>query len=148
MCVFSRPQSICEYLMQPTDVLQSDTNADERLGHAVLRRPVKLGIVREDGIRTGEGKVGAETGTLGARERIVECLRCSLTREHEREETSEAGAGYTAGGVVARGFPFGVEDLGDWRGRLLLLLLLLLGGSCVEEIAYVLGIRVYSCRAL
>ena len=36
---------VCEYLMQPADVLQSDTNTDKRFGHAVLRRPVKLGIV-------------------------------------------------------------------------------------------------------
>ena len=79
--------------MQPADVLQSDTNADERFGYAVLRRPVKLGIVREDGIRTRECKVGAETGTLGACERIVECLRCCLTHEREREETSVSAPG-------------------------------------------------------
>ncbi len=93
MCVFRRLQSAGKYLVQRVGVLQSDTNADKRPGHAVLRRPVEFGIVREDGIWTRECKVSAETRTLVARERVVECLRCGLTREREREETSEASPG-------------------------------------------------------
>jgi len=93
MCVFSRLQSIGKYTAQPAGVLQSDANADERSRHAVLRRPVELGIVREDGVWARERKVGAETGALGARERVIKCLRRALTREREREETPEAAAG-------------------------------------------------------
>ena len=64
-----RLQSICEYrdLMQPgpADVLQY-SNADEQLGHVrvVLRRPVKPGIVHENGIRTRECKVGSKNVRL------------------------------------------------------------------------------------
>lgn len=136
MRVFSRLQSVCEYLLQPGGIFQSDANADKRAGHAVLRRPVELGIVREDGVRARKGKVGAETGTLVARERIVKRLRCALTRKREREEPSEASAGQTARGIVLRGLPFGVEDFGDGRGRLLLL------GGRVQKVAHVLGVRV------
>jgi hypothetical protein len=122
--------------VQPGGILQSDAYADKRARYTVLPRPVELGIVREDGVRARKGKIGAETGTLVARERIIKRLRRALTREREREEPSEAAAGQTARGIMLRGLPFGVEDLADGRGRVLLL------GGRVQKVAYVLGIRV------
>lgn len=142
MRVLRRLQSVGEYPAQPVGVLQPDTNADKRPGHGVLRRPVELGVVREDGVRARERKVGAETGALGARERVEERLRRALAREREREETAKAAAGQTARAIVVRGLPLGVEDFGYWRGGLGLL------GGCVQKVAYVLGIRVDFCRAL
>lgn len=114
MRVFGRLQSVGEYPAQPAGILQPDTNADERPGHAVLLRPIELGVVREDGVRARERKVGAETGALGAPERIVERLRRALARESEREEAAKAAAGQAACGIMVRGLPFGVEDFGYW----------------------------------
>ena len=140
LCVFCCLQSVGEHLVEPGDVLQPDANANERLGHGVLRRPIELCVVREDGVRAREGEVGAEAGALVARERVIERLRRALAREREREEAPEAAAGQTARGVVGRGLPLWVEDLGDGRGRDL--------GGRVQQVADVLGTGVDLRRAL
>ena len=92
MCVFGCLQSVREDLVQPASVLQPDANAYERRGHAVLRRPIELPIMREDRVRAREGEVGAQAGTLGACERVVERLCGALPGKREREEAVEAVA--------------------------------------------------------
>ena len=93
MCIFGRLQRVCEHSVQRAGVLQSDSNAHERPGHAVPRRPVELAVVSEDRVRAREGEVGAEAGSLGARERVVERLCSALACKREREEAAEAAAG-------------------------------------------------------
>ena len=140
LCVFCCLQSVGEHIVEPADVLQPDANANERPGHAVLRRPIELGIVREDGVRAREGEVGAEAGALVARERVIERLCRPLAREREREEAPEAATGQTARGVVGRGLPLWVEDLRDRRGRDL--------GGRVQQVTNALGTGVDLRRAL
>ena len=48
--------------------------------------------MREDRVRACEGKVGAQAGTLGACERVVECLCGALPGKREQEEAAEAVA--------------------------------------------------------
>ena len=145
MCVFCRLQSVGEDLVQPTRLLQPDANAHERRRHAILRRPLELGIVREDGVRARECEVRAQARTLGARERVIERLGGALPREREREQAAEAAAGRTPPprGVVGRRLPLGVEDLRDGRGRIVVGL-----RGRVQEIAHALGVRVDLRRAV
>jgi len=146
--VFGRLQSIGENLVEPASVLQPDANAHERRRHAVLRRPFELVIVREDRVRAREGEIGAQAGTFGARERVVERLCGALPREREREEAAETAVGRTppSRGVVGHGLPFRVEDLCDRQGGG--------GGRLVglrgrmEETAHALGVRVNLRRLL
>src|SRR6266702_6062289 len=110
-----------KHIVQPPGILEPDTDADERAGHAIPRRPIEFSVVREDGVRAREGEVGAEAGALCAREGIEEGLRCSWAGEREREQPAEAAAGQAAArGIVRGGLPFGIEDFGDRRGWTLL----------------------------
>jgi hypothetical protein len=138
VCLLSRAQGPRKHILQPRRVLQPNANTYERARHAISRRPIQLTIMGQYSIRTREGEISSEAGTLRALERVKERLRRAGARECEREQPAEAAGGRTAvRGVVCGGLPFWVEDLGDGRGGVVIVL-----RGCVQEVADALGVRV------
>jgi hypothetical protein len=85
---FSRTQRRLEPRQQILLVLHAKTDSDQPRLDAEPRGPIQLAIVRQNGIRTREGKVGSKTGTLEALKRIEKSFRRSSRRERERKQAS------------------------------------------------------------
>lgn len=88
MSLGSALQTVGKHVQQERLVFQTDGNPNETSLDAKLCCPVELAVVRQDGVWTGEGEVGTQTGTLCALQCVVECLTSSFAVKRDGEKTS------------------------------------------------------------
>lgn len=93
--------------LEPLDLLQPDAHPDETRFHAEIVGPIELEVVRQKGVRAGQSKVGTQTRSLVAFERVEERLGGLLSGKRQGKQTpvtTLAGGGESLGDpIVFRG---------------------------------------------